>query len=99
MKHRKRLLLFWIPVLVALTLISNEALAEHWQWKQLSDPDDAGPTPPARSLGTAIYDPTGNRIIVFGGQMGAFLNDLWAFNLASNSWVELAPQGTPPTPR
>ena len=99
MKHSKRLLLSWILALVALMLVSNEALAEHWQWKQLSAPDGVGPTPPARALGTAIYDPTGNRIIIFGGQMGGFLNDLWAFNLDSNSWVELAPQGTPPAPR
>ena len=51
MKHPKWLLLSWIPVLVALTLISNEALAEHWQWKKLSDSDEAGTTPPARALG------------------------------------------------
>ena len=51
MKHSKRLLLSWILALVALMLVSNEALAEHWQWKQLSAPDGVGPTPPARALG------------------------------------------------
>ena len=100
MKHHKRLLTSWIPALVALTLVSNEAVAEHWQWKKLSSSEEAGPTPPARALGTAIYDPLGNRVIVFGGRTGStYLNDLWAFDLDSNSWVELVAQGTPPTPR
>ena len=100
MKHPKWLLLSWIPVLVALTLISNEALAEHWQWKKLSDSDEAGTTPPARALGSAIYDPLGNRVIVFGGRTGStYLNDLWAFDLDTLSWVELVAQGTPPTRR
>ena len=100
MKHPKRLLLSWILALVALMLVSNETLAEHWQWKQLSAPDGVGPTPPARALGTAIYDPVGNRVIVFGGRSSStYLNDLWAFDLTTNSWVEIVAQGTPPTPR
>ena len=51
-------------------------------------------------MGTAIYDPLGNRVIVFGGRTGStYLNDLWAFDLDSKSWVELNAQGTPPSPR
>ena len=74
MKHSKRLLLSWILALVALMLVSNEALAEHWQWKQLSAPDGVGPTPPARALGTAIYDPTGNAPLPVGSSS---LEDRW----------------------
>ena len=101
MKRPIWLLSFWITVLVLLTLASGGALADHWKWQRLSSPEEGAPTPPARALGTAIYDPVGNRVIVFGGRTGSstYLNDLWAFDLDSKSWVELSAQGTLPSPR
>lgn len=46
---------------------------------------------------TALYDPVGDRIIVFGGYSGAQSNDVWALELSGTpSWSPLATIGTPP---
>lgn len=65
-------------------------------WTQLSPPG----APPARVDATAIYDEPRRRMIVFGGQgCCSTLNDVWAFNLASNTWTQLFPTGTAPAGR
>jgi hypothetical protein len=50
-----------------------------------------------------VYDPEGERMIVFGGSagLGSRLNDVWALNLTrgSETWQQLTPSGTPPSPR
>ena len=49
-----------------------------------------------------IYDPTHDRMIVFGGTTypGGSLNDLWALNLSGPpTWTPLSPLGGPPTAR
>lgn len=80
-------------------------LADVWT---LGMGDDAGweelhplGTPPSARLGhSAIYDPIGDRMIVFGGMdaSGRFLEDIWALSLGSDPrWEELsAPAGPPP---
>ncbi|HET9327085.1 MAG TPA: kelch repeat-containing protein [Candidatus Eisenbacteria bacterium] len=80
---------------------SNEVLAlsltapETWS---LLTPSGSPPT--ARELHAAIYDPVGDRMIVFGGTDGTKLNDVWALSLADPPvWTLLTPAGTPPTPR
>ena len=46
-----------------------------------------------------VYDPLGNRTILFGGSDGTdALGDLWAFDYDSATWVAL-PNVDPPTPR
>ncbi len=58
--------------------------------------------PSARSAHSAIYDPVRDRMVVFGGwqQSGANFGDVWALSLAGTpAWTELAPTGTPPSPR
>jgi hypothetical protein len=67
-------------------------------WKTLQA---VGTLPPGRSLHSAIYDPVGDRIIVFSGYSGTTqLDDLWALNLAGTpTWTALAPAGTPPIGR
>src|SRR5262249_47918538 len=65
-------------------------------WLQL------GPTggPPAgRSGHTAIWDPGNAQMLVFGGNNGSVLNDLWAYRPASNSWVPLSLGGGGPAAR
>ncbi|MGH7740617.1 MAG: Kelch repeat-containing protein [Candidatus Eiseniibacteriota bacterium] len=60
------------------------------------------PEPPgAREVHTAIFDPVRGRMIVFGGYcQGAPANDLWALSLgAAQTWTQLSPAGTPPSPR
>jgi len=63
-------------------------------WTQLSP--GGGPIPP-REFHTAIYDPTSNRMTVFGGlDVGLVLSDTWTLTFANGSggtpsWVELVP--------
>ena len=61
---------------------------------------------PRWSEGTMVYDPTGQRTILFGGY-GATdstgstfspLNDTWAYDVKNNSWANLGP-ADPPTAR
>ena len=60
-----------------------------------------GGPPSARDLATAIYDPSGSRMIVFGGENnGSFLNDTWQLSLAATpAWTQLSPTGSPPSAR
>ena len=59
MKYPERLRLTWILALVALMFISNEALAEHWQWKQLGAQTRLGLLPPPGHLGQRFTTPSG----------------------------------------
>jgi hypothetical protein len=69
-------------------------------WTRLA----VGGTPPQRRDDVSmVYDPVGNRMIIFGGSagLGSRLNDVWALNLTrgSETWQQLSPSGTPPSPR
>ena len=69
-----------------------------WQWRNLTP--TSGTPPEARRNGVAIYDPVGNRVIVFGGTGDAgLLNDTWAFNVAARTWAKLATTGITPGAR
>jgi hypothetical protein len=62
----------------------------------------AGTPPSVRDSHTAVFDPVRHRIVVFGGDdgTGGGFNDVWALSLSgSPAWAELAPAGTPPSPR
>ena len=49
---------------------------------------------------SAIYDPVRDRMVVFGGYSGSYLNDVWVLSLASTpAWTQLTPSGMPPTGR
>ena len=76
-------------------------------WSQI---DTAGTSPPHRTHHSAVYDQANNRVIVFGGgQFGGpffnvLFNDVWVLTNANGiggapTWIQLAPTGTPPTPR
>ena len=61
-----------------------------------------GGTPPNASVNQAAmtYNSNDHKIYLFGGQIGAgFSNDLYAYDVAANSWTKLTPTGTPPSPR
>ena len=61
-------------------------------WKQLSP---TGTLPLPRYRHTAIWDPTGGRMLVFGGYYNnTALNDLWAYQPSTNAWVQLASLST-----
>ncbi len=56
-------------------------------WAQL---EDGSSVPAGRCRHSAIYDPAGDRMIVYGGydcQRG--LNDVWAFSLSTHIWTML----------
>jgi hypothetical protein len=64
-------------------------------WTELTP---TGTPPSARSRHTAIYDPVGDRMVVFGGYgPNSCPNDTWALSLAGTpAWTELAPTGPLP---
>jgi N-acetylneuraminic acid mutarotase len=57
-------------------------------------------SPPARHYHALAYDPTIDRVILFGGTDAAErpFDDTWAYDYESNTWTELAP-ATAPSPR
>ena len=57
-----------------------------------------GVSPPGRNFHEMVYDPTGDRVILFGGGTGpASLGDTWAYDYNSDTWTALATEG--PAPR
>jgi len=65
-------------------------------WNQLAT---SGPTPPARDLAGAAYDSARERLVLFGGWNGTYLNDTWALTLSgAPTWSEIV-AASPPPPR
>src|SRR5439155_10844585 len=65
-------------------------------WVQVNP---SGPQPPARFNHTAVWDPVGNRMIIFGGASAAPLGDLWSYSPTGNTWTQLTPAGPAPSAR
>src|SRR5262249_26915309 len=71
-------------------------------WLQLAP---SGTPPPARNEHSAVYDPAGNRMILFGGVAGSPFNDTWVLSNANRTdagiatWSQLSPSGSPPPAR
>ena len=69
------------------------------QWTLLNP---TGTAPSGRADHSAVYDPTTNRLIVFGGGTSTgFVNDVWVLTNANGlggtpQWTQLAPTGGPP---
>ena len=58
-----------------------------------------GTLPSARWNHSAIYDPVRERMVVFAGASGTFLNDVWTLSLNpanTLSWTQATPTGMPP---
>lgn len=88
-------------VLVQETVVWQRSTAPVWAHLDAVDPSDPIP---ARQLASAIFDPVGDRMIVFGGQsvdgLDGEANDVWVLSTASGShWTTLGVLGTPPSPR
>lgn len=59
-------------------------------WEQLTP---AGGPPPIRdNYGMAEYD---GKLYIFGGDDGSFRNDLWEYDIDSDTYTNLAPSGPP----
>lgn len=67
-------------------------------WEELFP---GGKPPPSRWGHSIVYDPSRNRMLVFGGNnQSVSFGDLWSLSLSSvPSWTELAPGGPRPSPR
>jgi hypothetical protein len=66
-------------------------------WTELTP---LGTPPSARRYHSAIYDSVRDRIVVFGGYSGSYLNDIWALSLAGTpAWTQLTPSGASPGTR
>jgi N-acetylneuraminic acid mutarotase len=79
-----------------LLLAAGEAPGQ--SWTNLTPP--SGPAPAARRNASAILDPVDRRMVVFGGFGATYLNDIWAFDLDTESWADLTPStGPAPAPR
>jgi galactose oxidase-like protein len=62
-------------------------------WSELQPP---APLPRTRNSHTALYDPAGDRMIVYGGE-GSNRNDAWSLALSGPpAWTPLAPTGVAP---
>lgn len=69
----------------------------HERWEEIRT---SGISPSPRCGASAIYDPVGRRMIIFGGKnRDLFLNDVWSLDLVNFVWQPIAPTGTPPQPR
>jgi hypothetical protein len=66
-------------------------------WADLTPPT----SPAGRWFATNIYDAAKNRVIIFGGGLGggSVTNEVWAFDLAQNTWQKTSASGAPPSPR
>jgi hypothetical protein len=75
---------------------SGETLSEAWAydpatttWSKL---DPTGAAPAARAYAGLAYDPTGRRVILYGGSdpsSSGTMSDTWAYDPAANTWTEL----------
>ena len=52
-------------------------------------------SPSARSGHSMVWDSTGQRVIMFGGNDGANKSDLWWYDPNSNTWTEKTPANSP----
>lgn len=76
---------------IAFAAIISDAAAQ--SWTELTPA--SGPAPAARRNASAILDPVNNRMVVFGGFATGFRNDIWAFDLDTNTWEDLTPASGP----
>jgi len=64
-------------------------------------PESPPASPPARASGVAVYDPVGQRMIVFGGvgSNGQPSSDTWAVTTSCDNltWNQVTTDGTPPS--
>lgn len=59
-----------------------------------------GGTPPAARYGMArCFDSTNNALLIFGGATTGNVAETWRYSIASDTWTQLSPSGTPPSAR
>ena len=83
-----------LPLFVAALVSASQAASQSW----VNLTPASGPAPAARRNASAILDPVENRMVIFGGFTNTFVNDVWGFDLDTNSWINLTPAAGPPVP-
>jgi N-acetylneuraminic acid mutarotase len=69
----------------------------HNTWAKLNP---SGTLPVGRDSQAVAYDSSEGLMMVFGGRNSTgFLDDTWAYEPTTNTWTELSPSGTAPSPR
>jgi hypothetical protein len=87
---RKYLSIFAILVIAIVNTGSVNS-----QWQRLNT---TGSVPHLKNA-SAIYEPSGNRMIVYGGRTATGISDeLWSLNLTNNQWTRINPVGGPNPP-
>jgi hypothetical protein len=70
------------------------------EWVQLS-PSGSPPTP--RCITSSVVTPDESAILIFGGNIryggNPYVNELYRYSIAHNSWELLKPSGKPPRAR
>ncbi len=78
---------------IALSAVAYDAGAQTW-----TDITPGGTAPTGRRQASAILDPVDHRMVIFGGTTGTTSNEVWAFDLDTNTWENLTPAAGPPAP-
>ena len=74
-----------------------EPISNTWTEKIVQD---APGSPSSRWAHSAVWDPEGERMLIFGGYaLSGFTNELWAYYPLSNTWTAITPVGTAPVAR
>ena len=86
-KMNRRTVIISICFAALLLFLSSNTYS---QWQRLAT---TGNVPHLKNV-SSIYDPLGNRIIVFGGRTATGIdNSMYSLNLANNSWSVITPSG------
>ncbi|MBN1320799.1 MAG: hypothetical protein JXA87_08160 [Thermoleophilia bacterium] len=87
--------------------VYENMVADTWEYDPIANvwaqPEPLWDRPSARESHAMIYDPAAARVILFGGEgpsRGTYLlNDIWSYDFAKNTWIELDPSGSLPEKR
>ena len=65
-------------------------------WREIT----SEPRPSPRTFYAMVFDDESGRLILFGGRTrDGPVNDLWYYDSTSESWIQVTPEGEPPSPR
>ena len=93
MVRKHRLLCGGLVALAVLAFISMSASAADVptvNWMKLTP----GTSPPGRSYPAMAYDPVSQKVVLFGGFNGGYLNDTWTFD--GTTWSKVNTPTAPP---
>jgi N-acetylneuraminic acid mutarotase len=84
-------------------LYGGSGRSDTWAYDLPTDTwKDLNPTtkPPGRNYAAMVYDPKGERMVLFGGTVGPWLQetalgDIWTYSYKTNTWTEVPTTGGP----